>query len=136
MNLVPPEKPSPLSSQTSTWALFSFAGRDGRGSWWIVQSLAFIVFIIALNWIVPGDSRDSTQAGVDDLSPIRSVLLLIAFIVFGWIGWASHVRRMHDHGKPGERVLVGLIPIIGAVWLVVYLGLLPGMNGPNEYGYG
>lgn len=46
---------------------------------------------------------------------------------------AVAVRRLHDVGKTGWFIAIGLIPVIGTIWLLVIL-VTPGMEGPNKYG--
>jgi uncharacterized membrane protein YhaH (DUF805 family) len=46
---------------------------------------------------------------------------------------AVQVRRLHDQDKSGWMILVGLIPLIGPIWLLV-LYLSEGTRGPNQYG--
>ena len=43
------------------------------------------------------------------------------------------VRRLHDVGKSGWFTLIVLIPIIGAIWLLV-LYCTDGVPGPNKWG--
>ena len=45
-----------------------------------------------------------------------------------------HIKRFHDRDKSGWWVLIGLIPIIGAIWLLIELGFLKGTPGPNRFG--
>ncbi len=46
---------------------------------------------------------------------------------------AVAVRRLHDIGKSGWMLLVGLIPIIGPIWLFVLM-VTDGNPGENKYG--
>jgi len=46
---------------------------------------------------------------------------------------AVAVRRMHDQGKSGWWILIGLVPFIGGIWLLI-LYLIDGTRGPNQYG--
>lgn len=48
-------------------------------------------------------------------------------------GIAVSIRRMHDIGKSGWLLLVGLIPFIGAIVLLVWAAT-EGTSGANEYG--
>jgi uncharacterized membrane protein YhaH (DUF805 family) len=48
-------------------------------------------------------------------------------------GLAVSVRRLHDIGKSGWMILVALIPIIGAIWLIV---LYATDSNPGENAYG
>ena len=45
-----------------------------------------------------------------------------------------YIKRFHDRDKSGWWVLIGLIPIIGAIWLLIELGFLKGTDGPNRFG--
>ena len=46
---------------------------------------------------------------------------------------AVSVRRLHDVGKSGWFCLIGLIPLIGAIWLLV-LTFTDSNTGDNAYG--
>ena len=48
-------------------------------------------------------------------------------------GVAVAVRRLHDVGKSGWMILIALIPLIGAIWLIV-LYVTDSNPGDNEYG--
>jgi len=48
-------------------------------------------------------------------------------------GLAVTVRRLHDVGKSGWMILIALIPIIGAIWLLV---LMVTDSNPEENQYG
>ena len=43
-------------------------------------------------------------------------------------------RRWHDRGKSGWFSLILLIPYLGAIWVFVELGFLPGDEKSNRYG--
>ena len=63
-------------------------------------------------------------------------LPMLAYLVFALAvavpSLALTVRRLHDTGKTGWLVLIGLIPLVGLVLL--YFMILEGDPGPNEYG--
>lgn len=46
---------------------------------------------------------------------------------------AVTVRRLHDTGKSGWMILVSIIPILGAIWLLILL-IKNGEKGANLYG--
>ncbi|MGH3767239.1 MAG: DUF805 domain-containing protein [Pseudonocardiaceae bacterium] len=48
-------------------------------------------------------------------------------------GLAVAVRRLHDTGRSGWWLLIGLIPLIGAIVLIVFL-VTEGERQPNAYG--
>ena len=47
---------------------------------------------------------------------------------------ALYAKRWHDRNKSGWWSLIGLIPIIGGIWMLIELGFLKGTAGPNSYG--
>ena len=46
---------------------------------------------------------------------------------------AVSVRRLHDQDKSGWWILIGFVPLIGAIWLFV-LYVLESTRGPNRFG--
>ena len=46
---------------------------------------------------------------------------------------AVSVRRLHDTGRTGWWVLIGLIPLIGAIVLIVFM-VQDSKPGKNQYG--
>ena len=44
------------------------------------------------------------------------------------------IRRLHDSGKSGWMILLGLIPFVGFIILIVFY--VQPSDGPNEYGSG
>lgn len=48
-------------------------------------------------------------------------------------GLAVMVRRLHDVGKSGWMFFIALVPIIGAIWLLV-LFVKDSESGENKYG--
>lgn len=43
------------------------------------------------------------------------------------------IRRLHDTGKSGWWIFIGLVPLIGGLWLL-YLMVIDGTPGDNQYG--
>ena len=61
-------------------------------------------------------------------------LLLCVWALLTFIpNLAVAVRRLHDQDKSGWMILVGLIPLIGPIWLLI-LYFTEGTRGPNQYG--
>ena len=48
-------------------------------------------------------------------------------------GLAVTVRRLHDTGRSGWWLLIGFVPLLGAIVLLVFM-LTDGQPGPNQYG--
>ena len=78
------------------------------------------------------------------ISIIFSILMQISY-TFGYVlyglyslavlipGLALSVRRLHDIGKSGWSILIGLIPIVGLIILIVWF-IQKGNPVANEYG--
>lgn len=103
---------------------FSFKGRIGRGTLWLLQ-LLITVSIVILKWVDPElFDPDSLK-----LSPY-----LITLLVLAWIHLAVAAKRWHDRNKSAVWILFFFIPIIGQIWTVVELGFLRGTKGHNRFG--
>jgi len=76
---------------------------------------------------------------LDNVLGLNIGLLPYGFIYFAYMlavlipGIAVGVRRLHDVGKSGWMILIGLIPLIGSIWLIV-LFCTDSQSGSNEYG--
>ncbi len=112
---------------------FSAKGRIGRKTYWmklivpaIVGTLILTMADLALGTVYLTDPNQP-DSGVGLLSGIWSLLLIVPSIMMG-------IKRFHDRDKTGWWLLIGFIPIIGAIWLLVELGFLRGTDGPNRFG--
>ena len=94
----------------------NFEGRATRPEyWWFVLAYAIVNIILSL---IP---RVGTI-----LSGILGLAVLIPSIGVG-------VRRLHDINKSGWWYLLILIPLVGAIILIVWF-VKPSDNGENQYG--
>jgi uncharacterized membrane protein YhaH (DUF805 family) len=59
---------------------------------------------------------------------------LIYVIATLYLVFAVYAKRWHDRNKSGWWTLIALVPFIGAIWLIVELGILEGNRGANQYG--
>jgi len=102
-----------------------FTGRARRKEYWMFVLLVLVVsFVIGMVEGVLG--LTGTVAMYGPLSLLFGLAILVPSIAVG-------VRRLHDTGRSGWWMLVGLIPIIGSIVLIVFF-VLEGTRGPNEYG--
>ncbi|MDD6622695.1 MAG: DUF805 domain-containing protein [Bacteroidales bacterium] len=85
-----------------------FEGRSRRSEYWWAYLMTFILGIIP---------------GVNYIAWLACIIPSLA------IG----VRRLHDIGKSGWNLLLGLIPLAGAIILIIWF-CQDGQVGPNEYG--
>ncbi|MEV4539821.1 DUF805 domain-containing protein [Asanoa sp. NPDC049518] len=103
-----------------------FSGRARRSEYWW-----FVVFTIILNVI--GKILDSVlfDTSMSGTGIIGGLITLALFLP----GLAVAVRRLHDTDRSGWWVLLALIPLIGAIVLLVFMAAdsKPGTNrfGPN-----
>lgn len=97
-----------------------FDGRARRAEYW------YFVLYNALISMGCSIIDNLLFKGIAILAGIYSLAVLIPGIAVG-------VRRLHDIGKSGWFLLVSLIPIVGAIWLIVLLST-PGNVGDNQYG--
>ena len=102
--------------------LFSFEGRLGRGAFWAWLLAANSLLAITFLLIFPVGISQAFYSSI-------GVLLLLF-----WPSLAIQAKRWHDRDKSGWWILIGLIPILGPIWVLVENGLLPGTYGENQFG--
>ena len=96
-----------------------FSGRSSRSAYWWWVLFALIVGVL-------------TQA-LDGIIGTAPVLYIVASLAILLPGLAVAVRRLHDKGKTGWWLLIGAIPIIGAIILIIWF-IGEGESGENVYG--
>ena len=102
-----------------------FDGRARRKEYWMF----ILVNIIITAVLALIDSLIGTvirQAGFGLLQGLYSLAVLIPTL-------AVTVRRLHDTGRTGWWILIGLIPVIGGIVLLIFM-LLDSEPGENQYG--
>jgi uncharacterized membrane protein YhaH (DUF805 family) len=106
---------------------FSPEGRVNRKQWWLWLVLPFTVIGIILVLVDMATGRYDPEYNVGLFSGLFALLSLIPAIMV-------YIKRFHDRDKTGWWVLIGLIPLIGPLWLLIELGFLKGTDGPNRFG--
>lgn len=101
----------------------TFSGRALRSEFWYFALFGLLASIIAN---VLDTALFAAPLGGGWASAIVSLGLLIPNIAVG-------ARRLHDIGKSGWFQLIVLIPLIGAIILIVWF-CRRGEDGPNAYG--
>ena len=114
----------------ASWLEIFFAprGRINRLQFWIVTFVT--LFVGNVNAYVI-NSFDKKPAKMGWLVLVVGVLVALACFYAGLNG---ALKRLHDRDKSGSWYLLGIIPIIGWIWLLVELGFRPGIPGPNRFG--
>ena len=97
-----------------------FDGRSRRSEYWYFTLFTVLVYIAVL---ILAQFMGRT-----------AMILLYAFALASLIpGIAVTVRRLHDTDRSGWWILIDLIPLIGAIILIVFL-VQEGTGGDNSYG--
>jgi len=102
-----------------------FKGRARRKEYWFFILFNLIASLVLTVVDFMTGSLDA-ELGMGLLSGLYSLAVLIPSL-------AVTVRRLHDTGRTGWWLLIGLIPLIGAIVLLVFM-LLDSQPGDNEYG--
>lgn len=103
----------------------TFSGRAQRAEYWYFF-LFYILTFIGLSFIDGITGTFSEEAGIGLLSGLYSLAILIPSLAVG-------VRRLHDTGRSGWWLLVGIIPLIGAIVLLIFF-VQDSVPGHNLYG--
>jgi uncharacterized membrane protein YhaH (DUF805 family) len=107
----------------------NFKGRARRSEFW--YSLLFVgVVAFVLGLVMPGTPTmlpDGTMiAGVGLLASLWQLAVLVPGLAVAW-------RRLHDVDKGGPYYFMVLIPIVGAILLLVQFAK-EGTPGANRFG--
>lgn len=117
--------------------LFSFEGRVRRLHVW--------AFFLVLSFVYGGlfwqfghfhvINGDTNYGPFEAFTGVISIPFVFVFaLVAMWMKLAVLVKRWHDRDKSGWWMLIGLIPVIGDLWMIIECGFLEGTRGPNRYG--
>jgi uncharacterized membrane protein YhaH (DUF805 family) len=96
----------------------NFAGRAIRSEYWY-----WTLFIVIASIVT---SIIDAVLGITLFEPIFSLAILLPSIAVG-------VRRLHDLDRSGWWLLLGFIPLIGAIVLIVWF-VGRGTPGANRFG--
>ncbi len=96
-----------------------FSGRARRTEYWMFALFNIIIASVLM----------AIDLGLGTYGALYSIYGLVVLIP----GLAVAVRRLHDVGKSGWFLLVGLIPLIGAIWLLILM-VTDSQIGPNKWG--
>lgn len=100
----------------------NFTGRASRSEfWWFTLFSAIVGFVIGFILGIFGAGPTTVQ--------VFQGIIGLAFLL---PGLGVSVRRLHDIGKSGWWILIGLIPLVGAIVLLIWY--CKDSQGDNEYG--
>jgi len=103
----------------------TFSGRATRQQYWMFY-LFYIIIYIALTIIETTVGLYDAEAGMGLFTTIFMLGLLIPSI-------AILARRLHDIGRTGLWILLIVIPLVGAIVLLIF-SVLDSEHGENQYG--
>ncbi|MGV1011119.1 MAG: DUF805 domain-containing protein [Flavobacterium sp.] len=103
----------------------NFNGRARRAEYWWFILANMILAVVAM--VI--DNVAGITFGEIPYGPVYVLYALAVFLP----GLAVSVRRLHDVGKSGWFYFIALIPLVGAIWLLV-LFCSEGEPGENQYG--
>ena len=119
---------------------FKFEGRARRSEFWYFKLTTYIInFIyITIAKIILAIANDKTDPNeiekidISDSTPLLVIAIIIG-VIFIIPSISVSVRRLHDVGRQGETIFMGLIPLGGGIALL-YLLCSDSMKESNEYG--
>lgn len=108
--------------------IFSVEGRIGvlRYNKRLVQGMLGVFGAAAVAYL--GLSTESTLAIL-----LTGIPAAIGFVASMALVIYSAIKRLHDLGKSGWFYLLGMVPLIGAIF-TLYYSYAPGKEGDNQYG--
>jgi uncharacterized membrane protein YhaH (DUF805 family) len=115
----------PTGFQDSVRTVFqryaTFTGRSRRPEYWW-----FVLFNIIVSLALAIISAILFPSEADILGGIYNLAILLPSLAVG-------VRRLHDLGRTGWWLLIGIVPIVGIIVLIVFFAT-KGEENDNEYG--
>lgn len=103
----------------------TFSGRACRSEFWYFALFYFIVSIVS--------QILDAAIGMQPVSGIPSPVTTIVAVVFILPNIAVTVRRLHDTSRSGWWILLFLIPLVGAIILLIWY-CQRGTRGDNRFG--
>ena len=98
---------------------FSFSGKSTRAQFWTFN-IVNALLIYAAYFLMISDAMSNPETVGSSLSGGIGIFLLIFTIPYFFASWSIAVRRLHDSGKSGWCLLLGVIPFIGWIILLVF----------------
>jgi len=102
-----------------------FTGRARRKEFWMF-ALFNIIFSVVATMIDSAAGLADPMTGTGPIAGLYGLAVLLPGIAVG-------ARRLHDTGRTGWLLLLALIPLIGAIVLLVFF-VQDSKPGPNKYG--
>ncbi|MFT3687433.1 MAG: FAD-binding protein [Phycisphaerales bacterium] len=101
-----------------SYLLFTYHGRIGRGTYWLASLFIWTSFYILFNL----------------LGLISYSATWVIYPLLFWAIIATATKRLHDTNKSGFWLWLVLIPVLGPILLIYFLGFRKGKKAPNRFG--
>jgi uncharacterized membrane protein YhaH (DUF805 family) len=114
---------------------FDFRSRSTRPEFWYFVLFYFIFAIVAMliDKVLGTTFKMDLGLGAGEQDLGYGYIYPIYWLAMFIPGLSAGVRRLHDVGKSGWMYLVILIPLAGAIWLIV-LWAKESQPGDNKWG--
>ena len=97
-----------------------FKGNVDRKTFWVCYLYYSLIMLVT--------------AGISAIAPLAGTILMTVVslgLLLPFLGLM--VRRLHDIGKKGAWILISLVPLVGAIWLLVLLAKKGETQNPNKW---
>ena len=102
-----------------------FTGRSRRKEYW-----TFFLLVLVSSFVIGTIEGMLGLSGmIGSYGPLSWLFMLAVLVPSIAVG----IRRLHDIGKTGWLILLGLIPFVGFL-ILIYFFVQESQPGPNEYG--
>lgn len=105
-----------------------FSGRARRTEYWMFTLFNVIIVVLLYALLVVGLAMDKPALGAVSIGALWLYNLAVLVPTL-----AVAVRRLHDIGKEGWYILLGLIPLVG-VLVLLYFYVQDSEPGENQWG--
>lgn len=90
----------------------TFSGRARRSEYWWFVLLYSVVYVVGV--VITAVTANTSVSALGPIVLVVGILALVLPLI------AVAIRRLHDTGRSGWWYLLGLVPLIGAIVLLVF----------------
>ncbi len=103
----------------------TFSGRSRRSEYWYF-TLVYLIAAIILSVLDIATGLYDKSTGIGVLSAIFAIAMILPSL-------SVSVRRLHDTNRSGWWLLIALVPLLGAIVLLIFM-VLDSEAGANRFG--
>jgi len=102
-----------------------FQGRAHRAEYWQFILFYAVVYLVLMA-VVGAAGQGAARAPATGLVGLFALAMFVPHLAVG-------VRRLHDTERSGWWLLIGLVPLLGAIVLLIFF-VIEGTKGQNKFG--